>query len=121
TLTNRKKLLEFTDSHSVGQLNAIPPGFSNNLIWNLAHIIVVQQMLVYKLSGMPMMISDEMVEGYKRGTRPVGAVTAAKIEQIKSLLFDTIDQAQTDLAAGNFSFYNEFTTMSGYTIRNAQD
>jgi hypothetical protein len=40
----------------------IPEGYSNNLIWNIAHIIVVQQMLVYKLSGLPMMISDEMVE-----------------------------------------------------------
>jgi hypothetical protein len=28
-------------------------GYSNNLIWNIAHIIVVQQMLVYKLSGLP--------------------------------------------------------------------
>jgi hypothetical protein len=41
-------------------------GYSNNLIWNIAHIIVVQQMLVYKLSGLPMMISDEMVDKYKR-------------------------------------------------------
>jgi hypothetical protein len=40
-------------------------GYSNNLIWNIAHIIVVQQMLVYK-SGLPMMISDEMVEKYKK-------------------------------------------------------
>jgi hypothetical protein len=47
-----------------------PEGYSNNLIWNIAHIIVVQQMLVYKLSGLPMMISDEMVEKYKKGTKP---------------------------------------------------
>jgi hypothetical protein len=40
-------------------------GYSNNLIWNIAHIIVVQQMLVYKLS-ITMMISDEMVEKYKK-------------------------------------------------------
>jgi hypothetical protein len=30
------------------QLNTIPEGYNNNLIWNIAHIIVVQQMLVYK-------------------------------------------------------------------------
>jgi hypothetical protein len=47
------------------QLNTIPEGYSNNLIWNIAHI-VVQQMLVYKLSGLPMMISDEMVKYKKR-------------------------------------------------------
>jgi hypothetical protein len=52
--------------YTLDQLNTIPEGYSNNLIWNIAHIIVVQQMLVYKLSGLPMMISDEMVEKYKK-------------------------------------------------------
>jgi hypothetical protein len=32
------------------QLNKIPEGYNNNLIWNIAHVVVVQQMLVYKLS-----------------------------------------------------------------------
>ena len=121
TLTSRRKLLQVIESHSVEQLNTIPPGFSNNLIWNIAHIIVVQQMLVYKLSGLPMSIDEAMVERFKRETKPQGTVDGAQIEQIKTLLFETIDQAQTDLAGGNFTNYTEFTTMSGYTIKTAQD
>ena len=121
TLTSRRKLLQVIESHSAEQLNTIPPGFSNNLIWNIAHIIVVQQMLVYKLSGLPMSIDEAMVERFKRETKPQGTVDGAQIEQIKTLLFETIDQAQTDLAGGNFTNYTEFTTMSGYTIKTAQD
>ncbi len=121
TLTSRQKLRDFVDSHSIDQLNAIPPGFSNNLIWNVAHIIVVQQMLVYKLSGLPMLVNDEMVERYKRGTRPGQPVHSAEVDLIKTLLFDTIDQTLQDHVAGIFADYQEFTTMSGYTIKNAHD
>jgi hypothetical protein len=50
--------------YTLEQLNKIPEGY-NNLIWNIAHIVVVQQMLVYKYLD-TMMISDEMVDKYKR-------------------------------------------------------
>jgi len=68
TNTSRKILFQFLEKYTVEQLNKIPEGFSNNLIWNIGHIVVVQQMLVYKLSGLPMMISDEMVNAYKKLT-----------------------------------------------------
>ncbi len=121
TLTSRRKLREFLDAHTLDQLNAIPQCFSNNLIWNAAHIVVVQQMLVYKLSGLPMMVSDEMVDRYKRGTRPDGPVGNAEVDLVKTLLFDTIDQTLQDSVAEKFTGYQEFITMSGYTIRNVQD
>ncbi|MFB0910652.1 MAG: DinB family protein, partial [Flavobacterium sp.] len=70
TRTSRTIVSQMLAGHTLDQLNTIPEGYNNNLIWNIAHIIVVQQMLVYKLSGLPMMISDEMVEKYKKGTKP---------------------------------------------------
>jgi hypothetical protein len=66
TRTSRTIVSQMLAGYTLDQLNTIPEGYSNNLIWNIAHIIVVQQMLVYKLSGLPMMISDEMVDKYKR-------------------------------------------------------
>ena len=66
TETSRKVLLQFLEKYSVEELNKIPEGFSNNIIWNIGHIIVVQQMLVYKLSSLPMMISEEMIEKFKK-------------------------------------------------------
>ena len=38
--TIRIALLNFLENHSLEQLNAIPEGFSNNLIWNIGHCIV---------------------------------------------------------------------------------
>ena len=50
--TNRKLYLNFLNTYNLEQLNKIPDGFSNNIIWNIGHIVVSQQALVYRLSGL---------------------------------------------------------------------
>lgn len=117
----RNVLLKFLENHTLEQLNKIPEGFSNNLIWNIGHIVVVQQMLVYRLSGLPMMVSDAMVAKYMKGTKPEADVTQEEIEEMKSLLFATLEQAKKDFQEGIFKSYNEFTTSTGYTVKNAHD
>lgn len=119
--SSRNVLLKFLENHTLEQLNAIPSGFSNNLIWNIAHIIVVQQMLVYKLSGLPMMVSDEMVDRYKRDTRPENNVTQIEVDEIKSLLFPTLEKTKKDFENKIFDKYTAFTTMSGYNVKSAKD
>jgi len=53
-------------------------------------------MLVYKLSGLPMVISDEMVEKYKKGTKSEHYVSQNEINEIKSLLLETIYKTEED-------------------------
>jgi hypothetical protein len=118
--TSRNIMLNFLENNTLEQLNKIPEGFANNLIWNIAHIVVVQQMLVYKLSGLNMMVSDGMVDKYKRGTRPDGPVTQPEVDEIKGLLFSTLEQAKEDFANDIFDEYMEFTTMTGFKISNAK-
>ena len=118
--TSRTVLSKFLDNYTLAQLNTIPEGFSNNLIWNIAHIVVVQQMLVYNLSGLPMMVSDDMASKYKRGTKPEHSVSQEEVNALKTLLFSTLEQAQKDFTSDVFKSYTEFTTMSGFTIKNAQ-
>jgi hypothetical protein len=121
TKTSRKVLSQFLESHTLEQLNKIPEGFSNNLIWNIGHIVVVQQMLVYNLSGLPMMVLGEMVEKYKKGTKPEHNVSQEEVDEIKNLLFTTINQSELDFENGIFKNYQEFTTMSGFNIKNAHE
>jgi len=121
SLSSRNILLNFLENYSLEQLNSVPEGYSNNLIWNIGHIVVVQQMLVYNLSGLPMLVSPEMVEKYKRGTKPEVSVSQEEVEQIKGLLYATLEQTKKDFSAGIFQNYNAFTTMSGFQIRNAQE
>ena len=121
TRTSRLILSQILPNYTLAQLNKIPPGYSNNLIWNIAHVIVVQQMLVYGLSGLPMKISNEMVEKYKKGSKPEQDATQEEVDDIQSLLLTTIDQTATDIENDAFKTFKEYPTSTGFTLKNAQD
>jgi len=121
TSKSRKMILELLQNHTLEQLNKIPSGFNNNLIWNIGHIIVAQQVLVYKLSGLPIMIADEMVEKYKNGSKPEQDVTQEELNQISNLLLDTINKTAADYEKGIFKDYNEYTTSIGFNLKNAEE
>ena len=96
TLKNRKLLESIMENHTLEQLNKVPEGFNNNIIWNIAHTIVTQQLLVYKLSGLPSVLSDEMIEAYRKGTKTERDLTQAEVDEIKGLLFSTIEKTKED-------------------------
>ncbi len=121
TRTSRKVLSQFIENFTLDQLNEIPDGFNNNLIWNIAHIVVTQQRLVYKFSGLSLRISGEIFEKYKGGTKPNGVVSRADVEEIQSLLFETIDQTEADFNSSIFKNYQEYTTSIGFTITSIED
>ncbi|MCE3225556.1 MAG: hypothetical protein K0S32_107 [Bacteroidetes bacterium] len=118
--TNRNNYLKHFN-YSLEQLNHIPQGFSNNLIWNLGHIVAIQQRLLYRGSGLPMNISDEFFETYKPGSKPTGKTTQAEADEIKTLLTSMIDVTKRDLAAGKFTNYTAFTSLTGFHIGNLND
>jgi len=119
--TIREILLKILDGHSLEQLNKIPPSFNNNLIWNIGHCISSQQVLVYKLSGLPTMVSEEFIAKYKKGTKPEGDVSQEEVDEIRTLLSTTLEKTKNDFDSGLFVDFNEYTTSMGFTLRNAQD
>jgi len=118
--TSRKMLSSYFENYTLEQLNTIPEGFGNNLIWNLGHVIVTQQLLVYKLSGLSMAVTDEMVEKYRKGTKPEHDVTQAEVDEIKELLLKSVDQLEADYNNGIFVNYQEYPTSTGYILKSAK-
>ncbi len=119
--TNRSIYKTFLENYSLEQLNKIPIGFSNNLIWNIGHIIVAQQGLVYRLSGLPMYISTEMVDIYNNGSKPTGTTSQVEADELKVLLFDLLEKTKADFADSKFITYNEFTTSTGFHLASTKD
>jgi hypothetical protein len=119
--TIREILLKILDNHSLEQLNKIPEGFSNNLIWNIAHCISSQQVLVYKLSGLPTHVSDQFIDAYKKGTKPEGDVSQEEVDEIRMLLSSTILQTEKDYTNNVFNNYTTYMTSMGFELTNVDD
>jgi len=96
--------------------------FKNNIIWNIGHIVVTEQLLLYRLSGLPTMVSDEMIEKYKVGSKPEKFVIQEEVDEISELLFSTIKKTQEDYKNNKFVNYKEYTvSTTGNTLRNIDD
>ena len=121
TLKNRAILKTFIETYTLEELNKIPEGFNNNIIWNIAHTIAVQQSLVYKLSGLPSIISEEMVQRFKKGTKPERDLTQAEDDEIKSLLFSTVEKTKEDFDNKVFQQYHHYTLTTKNTLTNVME
>jgi hypothetical protein len=110
------------ENNSLEDLNKIPEGFNNNIIWNIGHIVVTAQLLAYKLSGLPMMVSDDLVNKYRKDTKPEGVVSQEEVNEIKGLLFSTITKLETDYKNEIFKEYNTYTvSTTGNTLTNIDE
>ncbi|KQC01955.1 DinB family protein [Pedobacter sp. Hv1] len=120
---SRNKLLSLVAELTTEELNYIPTGFSNNLAWQIGHLVVSQQILCYRLSGNPFIIEEGLIDLYKNGSKPERAFTEAEIDQMKGYLLSTIDQLEIDLSKGIFDNYTPYTisTYPGLKLENVQD
>ena len=112
----RLLILKLIDGFSIEQLNKTPEGFGNNIVWNVAHLVVTQQLLCYKLSGLPMLVSDEMVVLYKKGAAPQKDISPEEFEEIKRQFLELPNQFEKDYSDGIFTNYNEYTTSANVAL-----
>jgi hypothetical protein len=117
----RENVLKMIDGLSIEQLNKIPEGFNNNLIWNIGHLVATQQGICYKRAGFPLIIDEVFFETYKSGTKPEELVDEAGLENIKQLLVSTIDQLEIDYNNKIFSNYQTWTTRYNFDITNIDE
>lgn len=107
-LKTRKIFYQFLDTLTLEQLNFKPNTFKNTIYWNIKHIVVTQQLLVYGLSNIPMLLKEEEITAYRKGTGFEKDATQADVVQLKEELFTTLDQTIIDYKNGQFKSYNEY-------------
>ncbi len=118
---NRLILLKVIENLSLEQLNKIPEGFRNNIAWNIAHLVVIQQLLCYKLSGIEMNVNNEMVEKYQKGTAPSSDMTQQELNTIKTIFLAQADQFKEDYNNHIFTAYNTYPTSANVTLDSIDD
>lgn len=121
SLQNRKLLHRILQNTPRELLFAIPPGFNNNIWWNIAHVIAVQQSLLYWLSGTPLTVDKELVKKYAKGTFPEGEPSQEEMDYIAQALFSSVEQAWEDYQAGKFGEYKPYETSNKVAINSIDD
>ena len=114
----RSSILTAVEGLSAEQLHAMPDGYDNNIAWNLGHIMVVQQRILYGSSGLPLSVSEEMIPLYLPNTSPADWQTTPDAEALVAMLMPQQEQLEEDYAAGRFSEneFSEFRTRSGLAL-----
>lgn len=114
--TTRQRIIDILKTHSLEQLNEIPVGFRNNLIWNAAHCIATQQILTLKNAGLAPAVEEEFIAAYKKGSAPSGPVTQNEVNKIRELLKSTAEHLSEEYSSGKQPTYTDYTTSYGVTL-----
>jgi len=114
-------VLELVKTLSNQQLNEIPIGSSNNLIWHLGHLLVTHKLLIYGLSGNNIALEVDFVERFKKGSKPNGVVVENECETIKNELKLIFSELEEDLSRGIFKAFKKYPTSYNFEITNLND
>ncbi|WP_340199561.1 DinB family protein [Ascidiimonas sp. W6] len=121
SLANREILSKYLDEFTLVNLFKIPEGYNNNIIWQIGHMIGVQQQLVYGLSGLSLMVNEDFMKRYGRGSVPEEIIDENAVDEIKSLLMVTLMKTKEDLSKNMFKNYKPFNTAIGMELKNVED
>lgn len=122
TLRNpRKLILETLKDYTIEQLNKVPEGFNNNIIWNLGHIVASQQGICYKRSGLEIVVPEDFFDTYKSGSKPERFINQEEYEELKTLFISTLDKLEEDLDAGIFVNYTSVMTRYNVELNSIED
>ncbi|MHB1921162.1 MAG: DinB family protein [Chitinophagaceae bacterium] len=117
----RIALLGMVQDVTLEQLNRVPVGFNNNIIWNIGHLISTLQGICYIRSGLPVHIEEKIFLKFKSGTKPQTPVAQLEVDQLKTLFLSEIDQLESDYEAKSFGHYQSWTTRYGVEITSIED
>lgn len=120
-LATRKLFIKLIESLSIDQLNKVPEGFNNDIIWNFAHVVVTQQILCYKLSGLPLKIDEKYAPLYSKGTKPEAFVDENEVAFFKQQSISLIDEMVIDLQNNLFENFKPYTTSFNVELANIED
>lgn len=117
----RLNMIKIMKAYSIEDINRIPKGFNNNLIWNFMHVIVTQQLLCYSLAGEKPTIDADLIDAYRKGSSPKEQVSEAELNAYIKMATDTLDQFEIDIEKGMFRNYKPYGTSFGLTLSSSSE
>lgn len=122
-IDGRKAFIRLIDELTLDQLNEIPEGFNNNIIWNFGHIVVSTQTLSYTRTGIREGVNwVKYVDAYAKGTKPTYYVSQEEVDDLKEIALRSIAAIEADYKAGVFKHVTAYETATyGATLNSIED
>ncbi|RBQ02850.1 DinB family protein [Pedobacter miscanthi] len=117
----RAFIIELVKDLNTEQLNKIPKGFNNNIIWNIAHLTAAQQNLCYVRSGLPVTVESEYFTPFLSGTKPGHFIGKEEINSIFDILLSSIDRLASDYTSGIFKQFDPWDKRYGMKLNSIED
>ena len=112
----RRNILFYLDGLDEDNINSIPGGFKNNIAWNVGHIFITYQLLVFKNAGLELNVPEDWVEKYRKGSAPSERIDFVELEAIKERFITELDRAELEYSKGSFDNYSAYSTSYGISL-----
>jgi len=99
----------------------VPKGFNNNIFWNIGHVFVTQQALVYSLSKVPPRIDEAFIRKYSKGTFPGESVSDGEIQTVAMGLLAASGWMREDYNKGIFKEFIPYSTSANVSLNTVED
>ncbi|MEM1220229.1 MAG: DinB family protein [Bacteroidota bacterium] len=121
TRATRSNFRRIMDGLSLEQMNTIPEGFNNNILWNAGHVVATSLLLSYGLSGLEVPLGAELIPGFRKGTRPDGLYSQKELSNILALMDTTLVRLEQDYQAGIFKQFRPYETSYGVKLQTIEE
>ncbi len=114
--SSRAFTLKTIEGLTLEQLHTIPTGFNNHIAWNVAHLVVTQQLLQYALAEKDLLIPDDLIKEHRKGASVIKIFNQEEWNEVLDLLMGLPDILEEDYNAGFFKTYNKYKTSTGFVL-----
>ena len=120
----RINVIKVVEGLTFEELHVTPRSFKNNVIWNVLHIHVTQQLLLYRLSSLPVRVNERLVDSYRKGTFPPQEeqkISESEFTTLKREFLDEDSILKRNYEEGLFKQFTKYQTSYGVSLENFED
>ena len=118
--STKENMISFLDKCTEEELTTISPNYNNNIYWNAAHLIASEQLLCYKMAGLPMNLDENFINLFKKGTVPTAGMEM-NLSELKNMINSSTIQLEADYNEGLFKNYAPYMTSYGVELTSIED
>ena len=114
----RKYLLMSTRDLSEEQILTVPPGFKNNILWNLGHAVTDNCFMLYPPTGKEMPLPDSYWTWFAPETSPADWSETPDVNEVLENASRVLDQLVADCTADRMEEYEPLELGDGTVLKN---